>query len=383
MDKKVVDNFKNRINEIETPKEADEIIKRAMERGDRKKGIKYFKPLTAAAVLMICIICAVNSPALATYLERMPVIKNIFGFENKGVENAINNGFIQKPNTNLPSCGQEASCNGITITIDGLMMSGNKLNLAYTLKADESQKELKDLRITKLQILDNKGSLLWQEREIVKAADNKVDYVTTKFNSASYGTYDNESFVNSRSVRGFYELTTEESKADIPESITLKVTGVGEDWLNQANNKQSEFYKKFKRLPQAISGEWIINIKLDKKFLEADGVIYKPVEEIKDDMFKFEYVNVYPTVANAKFTLYNGYDINGLGKSVYLENEKGEKYMAKESGSSSDDKKIEYKFNFESPYFDKPEKLYLVINNIDGGTFKKNKTYRIELIKTK
>jgi len=382
MDKIIVDNFKNRINEIETPKEADDIIKRAMERGEKKRNVRYLKPLTtAAAVLLICIVCAANSKALASYLEKVPVIKTIFGLENKGVENAIKNDFVQKPNKDLPACGQEAISKDITVTIDGLMISGNKLNLAYTLKAGESQKDLKDLKITKFDIIDNKNRTLWKQYEPFKAKDTTSNYTKTEFSGCSSATYDGENFEKNRTVKGFYDFMAEESKIDIPENITIKVSQLCESYLVDCNNKTSQFYKKFNRLPQVIDGEWTISIKLDKKFLEAEGVIYKPAEEIKDDFFKFEYVNVYPTTANAKFTLYDGFDIEDFGENVYLENEKGDKYTQNELGTYSDDKKNEYKFNLESPYYDRSGKLYLVINNIDGGMFKKNKSYRIELVK--
>ena len=259
------------------------------------------------------------------------------------------------------------------------MISGNKLNLAYTLKAGESQKDLKGLNIIKYEITDGKGRILGKAAEWDKDKKQVIKDNNCEFNSVGFGTYNEKDFLKNRAIKGFFEFRSEKTNIEIPESITIKVTQLSENPINYPNNVYSDFYKKNNRLAQVIDGEWTINIKLDKKFIEAESISYKPAQQINNDLIKFEYINIYPTVANCKYIVDKNLNINV--SSVYLEDEKRNVYKNTEYGIFGNDK-TEHKMNFESPYFDKPQKLYLVIEDAELRDSKKKMSYRIELVKS-
>ncbi|WML34253.1 hypothetical protein [Clostridium sp. OS1-26] len=78
--------------------------------------------------------------------------------------------------------------------------------------------------------------------------------------------------------------------------------------------------------------------------------------------------------ANAKFSLPENMSITNM----YLEDEKGNKYNRRGGTSYSTDNFYVSCPDFESPYFDKIEKLYLVFDTTENG---KNKSFKIELKK--
>ncbi|MCS4523552.1 hypothetical protein JTT07_03910 [Clostridium botulinum] len=137
------------------------------------------------------------------------------------------------------------------------------------------------------------------------------------------------------------------------------------------------FDRLFHKAPKVINGNWILNIKVDDKFKNAKEINYiKDTDVDENSSINIEYVNLYPTVANAKFLVPINMSVNG----VYLEDDNGNKYKCGISGSGEVENSnfCEETATFESPYFEKISKLYLVIK---GKEDNKEKDFKIPLKK--
>ncbi|EFG86451.1 Tat (twin-arginine translocation) pathway signal sequence containing protein [Clostridium carboxidivorans P7] len=154
------DNFKN----IEVPMEADLVIKRAIKRAKNRHKKRFLKISSGiAAVLALSILLGKTSPAFAEYINNAAIpVKNLFShFENKGIDNAVKNGFVQETSKNSKN---SASDKGITVTIDQVAASGNEIIIGFTLKADEKYTNWKDLNIDRFKIIGDNGRLLYDRR---------------------------------------------------------------------------------------------------------------------------------------------------------------------------------------------------------------------------
>ncbi len=137
------------------------------------------------------------------------------------------------------------------------------------------------------------------------------------------------------------------------------------------------FDRLFHKTPKVINGNWILNIKVDDKFKNAKEINYiKDSNVDENSSINIEYVNLYPTVANAKFLV----PINMSVNDVYLEDDNGNKYKCGARGSRKVENSNfrEETSAFESAYFEKISKLYLVIK---GKEDNKEKDFKIALKK--
>ncbi|WP_050759723.1 hypothetical protein [Clostridium carboxidivorans] len=188
---------------------------------------------------------------------------------------------------------------------------------------------------------------------------------------------DEESFKNTKIKQGVFKFLSHNSKIDkIPNNITIEFYDfsdiVGGYFYNSSHGF---FYKLTHKSPKFVKGTWSIPLKIDDKFKNAKEIKYVKAEETaKNSNIKIEYVNVYPTTANAKILL--PYDM--IITSMHLEDEKGNKYNQKGGTGYQTDTINASCPSFESLYFDKVGKLYLVFDAKENG---KNKNFKIELKK--
>ncbi|MTK11253.1 MAG: DUF4179 domain-containing protein [Clostridiaceae bacterium] len=369
-------NYKDNFENIEVPMEADLVIERAIKRAKTRHKRRVLKAFSGiAAVFILSIFLSKTSPAFAEYINSVTApVKNLFSnFNDKGIDNAIKNGFVQEASKDKETSNQSASDNGITVSIDQITISGNKLNIGYTLKADDRYKDLENLYYDKFKITDNKGRVMY----------DLVNYDKPSFYSGYSHRYINEeNFKNTRVKQGIFEFGTPKSKIDeIPDSITIEFYDFSDNSSGYRYKKyHGFFYRLTHKSPKIIDGNWSITIKIDDKIKNAQEIKYVKAQETDENSSaKIEYVNIYPTTANAKISLPENMRIT----NIYLEDDKGIKY--KQSGgrgySSSSDKSGNYNVSlpdFESPYFDKIEKLYLIFDATENG---KNKNFKIELKK--
>lgn len=364
-------SYKNNFDDIEVPVEADLIIEKAIKRAKNRHHRRFMKVSSGfAAILVLSLLLGKASPAFADYINNATTpIKNLFSnLEDKGINNAVKNGFVQEASKDNKTSTLSASDKGITINIDQVTISGNKLDIGYTLKADDKYKDFEDLYYDKFEVIDDKGKVLYDSRD-----NNEI----TPFDGYEHKSVNGENFKDTRVKQGIFEFTSSTSKLDeMPNSITIKFYDFSDNTLGYHYN---EFYGFFYRLthksPKFIEGNWSITVKIDDKIKNANEIKYvKANETAENSDAKIEYVNLYPTTANAKLSLPKNMRIT----KMHLEDENGNKYRQKGGISYSGDTYYVSCPNFESPYFDKIKKLYLIFDSKENG---EKKTFKIELRK--
>lgn len=366
-DKSYKDSFEN----IEVPKEADFVIEKAIKRAKNRYKRRFLKLSSGiAASFALLLFLSKASPAFAEYInDATAPVKNLFiHLGDKGLNNAAKNGFIQASKDKKAS-SLSASDKGITVTIDQVAISGDKLDIGYTLKADDKYKDFKDLYYDKFRITDNKGKVLYDSESgefYYNGFDDRPIYKKNfKDTRVKQGVFGFTSIPNGDDSRDL-------GKCKIPDSINIEFYDFSDtEWLCTYRNSKNHPNKS----PKVVEGKWAISIKISDKFKNIKGIKYvKAKETEKNSDIKIEYINVYPTTANAKFSYSRDMSISNL----YLEDEKGNKYIATTGMVEDFPKYTEAKPYFESPYFNKVKKLYLVFDAKENG---KNKNFRIELKK--
>ncbi len=374
-------SYKDSFEDIEVPIETDLVIEKAIRRAKNRYKRRFLKiSASFAAVFVLLIFLSKTSPAFADYINNAAApVKNLFShFQDKGIDNAVKNGFVQEAPKDKKTSPLSASDKGITVTIDQVAVSGNKLIIGYTLKADEKFKNWEDLNCDKFKITDDKGRVLY---------DNYHSQISKDVYSGCFHKYVNkESFKSTGIKQGIYEFSSHKSKIDeIPDSITIEFYNFIESYDFLDNNYNSSrrfsynvnvfFYRLTHKSPKLVEGDWAIPIKIDDKFKNAKEIKYVEAKETNEDLdVKIEYLNVYPTTANAKFSIPRNMHVT----SIHIEDEKGNKYKQMGGTSYTDDTSCVSCPDLESPFFEKTEKLYLVFDCKGNG---KNKNFKIELKK--
>ncbi|WP_446899235.1 DUF4179 domain-containing protein [Clostridium sp. LBM24168] len=363
--------FGNNLEPVEIPEEIDFVIDRAIKRAkNRKKNI--FLKVTGSIAIMFALFVFLNkaSPVFANYINNASTeVKNLLSnFGDKGIDNAVRNGFVQEAVKNKNDFSQSAKDKGITVTIDQFTMSGNELLIGYSVKADSRYNDWNDLMCDSLQILDNNGRILFD------GSDSDAVY-----SSIYYIDVDKGNFKNSRTKKGIFHFGTNKTKiSKLPDSITIKFYDFYDNTISPHIYKKMNFFDKLShKAPKIIAGNWQVNIRVDDKLKNAKEINY--VKDINADVnsaIKIKYVNVYPTVANAKLSVPVDMNI----KNVYLEDDKGNKYRCGTRERYKDDNPNfrEEISDFESPYFEKVTKLYLVIKSEENNV---EKNFKIVLKK--
>lgn len=379
--------LRNNLESVEIPKEVDFVIDRAIKRAKNRHKNIFFK-VTASLAIMLALFVFLNktSPVFANYVNNASKeVKNLLGnFRDKGIDNAIKNGFVQESIKNKNDFSQSAKYKGITVTIDQFTMSGNELLIGYSVKADSKYNDWNDLMCDSLQIIDNKGRILFDGRDsddvAKERAKNNIDIKEyAVYNSLYYMDVDKGSFKNSRVKKGVFHFGSNKTKiSELPDSITIKFYDFYDNTISPHIYKKMNFFSKLShKAPKIVTGNWQVNIKVDDKLKNAKEINYvKDINTDVNSIIKIEYVNVYPTVANAKFLV----PINMSVNNVYLEDNNGNKYKCgargnRRDGNSNSREEIS---DFESPYFEKVTKLYLVIESEENN---KEKDFKIALKK--
>lgn len=377
-------SIRNRFDEIDVPIETDLIIEKAIKRAkNRYKKLFLKTTATLAASLALLVVLNNTSPAFAEYINNTSIkIENLFSkFNDKQIDTAVKNGFVQGSFKDKNISRNSASDKGITVTIDQLSIDKKTLAIGYTSKVDSSCK-WDDFNQEILQITDEKGNILYDGRDFDdimrdKKNENKTYNQIEYYNGVRKRNVNKEDFKNSRTKQQIVLFSSNGSSAldTIPKNINIKFTECSDTDIMNVNKyyKHGYFYRIFHNAPKVVNGNWEINMEIDDKFRNAKEIRYVKANEIgENSLVKIADVNVYPISAHTTFSVPKDWIV----KSSYLEDNLGNKYTFRRSGTDYDGEVQCISSEFESPYFNKIEKLYLGFNCKIGGI---DKEVKIEL----
>lgn len=382
---------KNGFEKIDISSRLDDVIKKSISKAKRDKKIRTIKlrliKINAAiASLIIIFISSVNFvPAFAESLSDVPVISSIanavqFHYD-KNIDSAVNQNLSQ----NISKIQKDKN---ISITVDNVITDDKDIFILYTLNGTMADEDIRNLLLEKFSVSDNNGKTLlnsddFKSQRLPPKLNNKNQDSLSLSNTnykciiSSLGN-SIENYSKNKKTFGSIELISIKNMK-IPDEINLKVSGITEAYnMSYSKEAYNNFTSKFNREPKNISGNWNFEIKLDKNLKSQKPEEYNNIPfSINNTDFTFKSVKIYPTHTEIRIQLgKNSIDksqCNSIGRIVggdtsklpYLTDEKGNKYSISGNALVSMDSENCINLSFESPYFNKTNKLYLVINQLN------------------
>jgi hypothetical protein len=382
---------KNGFEKIAISSRLDDVIKKSISKAKRDKKIRTIKlrliKINAAiASLIIIFISSVNFvPAFAESLSDVPVISSIanavqFHYD-KNIDSAVNQNLSQ----NISKIQKDKN---ISITVDNIITDDKDIFILYTLNGTMADEDIRNLLLEKFSVSDNNGKTLlnsddFKSQRLPPKLNNKNQDSLSLSNTnykciiSSLGN-SIENYSKNKKTFGSIELISIKNMK-IPDEINLKVSGITEAYnMSYSKEAYNNFTSKFNREPKNISGNWNFEIKLDKNLKSQKPEEYNNIPfSINNTDFTFKSVKIYPTHTEIRIQLgKNSIDksqCNSIGRIVggdtsklpYLTDEKGNKYSISGNALVSMDSENCINLSFESPYFNKTNKLYLVINQLN------------------
>ncbi|MFC0906907.1 DUF4179 domain-containing protein [Clostridium sp. MT-14] len=382
---------KNGFEKIDISSRLDDVIKKSISKAKRDKKIRTIKlrliKINAAiASLIIIFISSVNFvPAFAESLSDVPVISSIanavqFHYD-KNIDSAVNQNLSQ----NISKIQKDKN---ISITVDNVITDDKDIFILYTLNGTTADEDIKNLLMKKFSISDNNGKTLlssddFKSQRLPPKLNNKNQDSLSLSNTnykciiSSLGN-SIENYSKNKKTFGSIELISIKNMK-IPDEINLMISGITEAYnMSYSKEAYNNFTSKFNREPKNISGNWNFEIKLDKNLKSQKPEEYDNIPfSINNTNFTFKSVKIYPTHTEIRIQLgKNSIDksqCNSIGRIVggdtsklpYLTDEKGNKYSISGNALVSMDSENCINLSFESPYFNRTNKLYLVINQLN------------------
>jgi len=317
-----IEQSKTKYMNISIPNSLDDTLEKAIKSSEKARMRHFVKwPSSIAGVLLIFVLGVNVSPVFAAYVSKIPGISQLVDEVrfDKGLEKAAEEGFVQQ-------IGNSDEDKGIKLTIDSVIVDRSRLVMNYTI---ETMNDYDDLDAEEIRITSVDGKDLETCIGMYITPDDKF-----KDNRKKSSTID-----------------VMEPETGFPDKMIIKC-------LNFRAKKEGDF--------KEVKGEWVINIKLDKRLMEVkpkEFTVNKAVS-LNDLNFTIDSMKVYPTSAEVKMM------VDKNSKYIYmnfinphLEDEKGNKYgvipMYQKIISSN-----ELVLNFESNYFVKHEKLFFKADGV-------------------
>ncbi|USK57753.1 DUF4179 domain-containing protein (plasmid) [Cytobacillus solani] len=272
---------------------------------------------------------------------------------DSGVEKAVDNGFIQE-------VSKSAEDQGITFTIDNVITDSKRTFVFFHIKLDSNNSNIDEVNIVNFKVTD--GGIQTSFGMKIRI-DSKLLSRHISIESVDYTKF-----------TGWIEIISTDPATSIPKNINLSI---------------DSFIVTKTNTVETIVGEWDVSFQRDANNMNSKPIEYKGKElSINVGSRKLDlniiYTKVYPTITEMSIDLKTEIK-EGILYEYHLENENGKVYKHIDDGILTDTG--DTLPQFESSYFDQPQKLLLVIDKVringspegPGETFEVNK--KIELIK--
>lgn len=385
-------NRKNGFEQIEVSERLDSVIDMAIARAKKDKKKKLIKSniikySAAVASLFIVFIASIKFiPVFAQVLNNVTVGSSVtreakFYFD-QNVGMAVNEGLAEGVN-------ESKTNKNIKVTINNIIADDKNAFIFYTLNGKMDKQGFKNLLLQNLKIYDDRYYMLLDSTSnyysnLPDTLDKKDGDFLLTFNDkyrcivASIG--DNiKNYSQNYETYGAIELSALDGNK-IPSELNLKLLSFTEAYkMSYSKEKYDSFISNFYRNPMSINGEWNFNIKINQNLKTIRPETYNNIKFYADHTdFNIKTLKIYPTHIEAKMIVgknkLTGAQCYSIGQNIkendeslpYLVDEKGNKYKLTDTEVDDDmnsDKMLS--LTFQSCYFNCPEELYLVINQLN------------------
>lgn len=389
--------MKNGFENIKVSDKLDKVIDCAVNKAIIDKKRKTFQKRIftgiscAAASFAVFVGCINYIPAFAEAAQSAPGISSIaqavkFNY-NKNIGIGIEKGLAE-------NAGQTKTDKGIKVSIDKVMADDKNLYILYSLDGSSYKGNMKNLLLSNLQISDSKNNVLADCKYISgflpPYLEGKEGNTLVPMNSYGYKCIitslesNNQSYSENHKAAGLIQLSADNLKNEansIPDEIKLSVLGFTEAY-NVSYDKETynSFIAKYNRQPADISVNCDFNIKTNKKLSTIKTYAYNNIKFTANNTdFEIKYLNIYPSYSELKIQLGKNKNDNAQCTSImnkykltdsdsntlcYLVDDKGNKYMPTRRHAVYSRADNTNTITFDSPYFNEPKELYLVINQL-------------------
>lgn len=296
----------------------------------------------------LVIVFAILLIAISSFVIAKEIIKHFFLDSSDGVENALNNGYIENYEMK-----ENNYSNGISIEVESVLMDDYNLAIVFCLKFDniEYVKNADYCNFDNLLIMDENNNLIVTKFE-GKIKDSKLLNFFDINNNYPGISNGNESVHIKSKDDDEIVLTYITNSSEFPKSHKLKII------TDEISLHYSE--DNFGEKIDTINGDWNIEVDLPEEFYnrrtevytlessndknlellganlsqtgiriefktkwgqqyynedDSDEIIYEKLEKIRNEYLTFEYI-----VENGITPLYNYYIVNSFGEKFYPAN---------------------------------------------------------------
>lgn len=207
-------------------------------------------------------------------------VKNFFA-HNEGMDRAIENGYIEKPNMNY------IESNNINVKVDNILMDDNNLSLEFSVRLDTEDKAINIIRenFENLILFDEEYRILYCQNELVFnnfCDKHNLNYIYQEYQEKYINSGVNNFIKSNVEEYGIVKLVYNFYASNYPKSKRIYINF---DKIN-IETKENKLIE--------TSGEWNLEIDMPEKFYNRSSVIYR-VKETTNDTIKVSEAIVYDT----------------------------------------------------------------------------------------
>ncbi|TYS73449.1 DUF4179 domain-containing protein [Sutcliffiella horikoshii] len=314
-EEKKLHELKKEYANVEIPKEIDDYIRSGIRKGKKSTPQPFWRiGMVAASILLIIFLTTIRiSPGFANYVSTIPGMERIVELirHNKGIMSAVENDYLQE-------VGITKEEDGVSLTIDAIIMDEAQMLIFYTIESDHNYPTI---NLSNIKLKSQTGEEL------------DVD-------GLSYGSHGE--VMKGEKVSGQIKIIYSDKEV-IPEKFNFE-TGV--------NINEVEIIKGL---------NFPIEVDTQKFSAITNGIAIDKSVEAGEQSIYFEKMEIHPT----RIALFLEYDESNTHEifrfdDIALEDEKGNRWISDGSSSMEDNKIVIY---FESNYFSEPQQLDLVFSS--------------------
>jgi hypothetical protein len=330
-------------------------VNKITERPKKFKKAPLIGFVAAAACCGIFVFGINQSKTFAQYISKIPFLSQISEQDNS-IEKAVNNGYVTE-------ISKTARDEGITVTIDKVVADTKRATIFYHMDLDKSienvKSNVKSLALNNYQVFDGDNHLLFEEKAQFYT-DDQIN--RPKIRPMGGGEADEiETKGNKERLSGMMQIvSTDYERKPIPKELKISVESfVLRDYVGYRSINNDKY----------IKGNWQVSFKLNPK----KPLVYDKPKEFtiqagsRQLNLTLNYTKVFPTLTELSMDLQNDFKpFVAVFYTYHLENENGKVYKHFDDQVMTDSGDVSP--YFESSYFDKPKKLYLVIDKVTTST---------------
>ncbi len=297
----------------------------------KKKKVNFIwkRVATAACALIVTGVVITNEHVMAG-------INEFFNFGDKGIEQAVNNGFIQEGDSSVTD-------QGIQITLDKHFSDANKLGLSFLL-VFENPSILNKVREVSMDYRLKNGDGEYIDEFIPDTKPSKSD------NRYISGSEHQNPILDVKTGRIQYDVLSDSNEGLIP---LLKDALIEVESVNV-------FYDTggFKK----IDGNWKLSVS-NKNKEESNSIIQYAMQD-QSSVIQVSKANANPTSLNLTFSLAGIYENENTFTDMKIVDEDGNEYGVTGFRMSTKNNKTIISTNFQITSYNNSKKLKLIVDGI-------------------